>query len=249
MDSTQVISTETYSKMPLLYFTLLLTIMLICNVTAFKVITILGFPFSFTGIFFPISFLFLTLFNESYGHVETERFILYILIGQTLFITMISVVIRINVGNAVFTSHLYYQLYKDLYRLILSSNLAVGLAYYFTSFLNSKFKCWLLGKAVWFRFLLANGIGKAILVLCTYPINFYGLLSWEKITELTVDTWVFKMLIALVLLCFLKPLKKLNQKIDRIDIFDFHIQYNPLKAFSPGNYGENYFGKHIAKKE
>lgn len=249
MRSARIISGDVYSKMPLLYFTLLLTIMLICNVTAFKVITVFGLPFSFTGLFFPISFLLLTLLNESYGHVETERFILFILIGQTLFISVISIVVRLDMGNHIATTGLYYQLYKDLYRLVLSSNLAVGLAYYFTSLLNSKLKCWLLGKPIWKRFLLVNGVGKAILVLCTYPINFFGTLGWGEIAELSVDTWAFKMCMAMVFLLFLKPLKKLNQKVDRMDIFDFGVQYNPLKMFSSGNYGKNYFGQEVCSHE
>ena len=108
----------------------------ICNVMAFKIVTIFGYQFAFTGIFFPISFLLLTVLNESYGHVETERCILYILIGQTILITIISLVIRIDVVNETKTSGLYYELYKNLYRLLLSSNVAVGLSYYFTSFLK-----------------------------------------------------------------------------------------------------------------
>ena len=208
---------------------------------AFKIVTIFGYQFAFTGIFFPISFLLLTVLNESYGHVETERCILYILIGQTILITIISLVIRIDVVNETKTSGLYYELYKNLYRLLLSSNVAVGLSYYFTSFLNSKFKCWFLGKTWWLRFVIANGIGKAILVLATYPINFYGMLSWNKIFHICINTWIFKMLIAFILLTTAQLFVKINRKIDSIDVYDFGVLYNPLKMYKFENYGKNRF--------
>ena len=103
------------SKLPLIYFMLSITVMHICNVMAFKVVTFFGHPFAFTGVFFPLSFLLLTVLNESYGHVETERHILYILIGQSLLIGVISLVVRFDIGDFISTSNLYYDLYKNLY--------------------------------------------------------------------------------------------------------------------------------------
>lgn len=249
MNDGKVLAAEGYSRLPLLYFTIALAIMHVCNIMAFKIITIFGHQFAFTGLFFPISFLLLTILNESYGHVETERYILYILIGQTILIAIISLVARVDIGNGVKTSSLYYELYKNLYRLIISSNLAVGLSYYFTSLLNSKFKCWLLGKSSWTRFVIANGIGKAILVLFTYPINFYGILNIQQIFHICINTWLFKMSFAIVILLAAKPLVKMNKTIDKMDIYDFNIAYNPLKMYSQGNYGKNYFSKKTAQND
>ncbi len=215
---------------------------------AFKIVTVFGHQFAFTGLFFPISFLLLTILNESYGHVETERYILYILIGQTILISIITLVVRIDIGNGIKTSSLYYELYKNLYRLIISSNLAVGLSYYFTSLLNSKFKCWFLGKSRWARFVIANGIGKAILVLFTYPINFYGMLTLGQIFHVCINTWLFKMGFAIIILLAAKPLVKMNRAIDKIDIYDFDVRYNPLKMYNKGNYGKNYFSKSVTQK-
>lgn len=243
MTKDSLLRSDLHSKLPLIYFMLAISIMHICNVMAFKIITLFGYQFAFTGIFFPFSFLLLTVLNESYGHVETERHIFYILVSQSLLISIISLVVRFDVTNNVFTSGLYYDLYKNLYKLLLSSNLAVGLSYYFTSFLNSKLKCWFLGKSWWIRFIASNGLGKAILVLSTYPINFYGILSWHQILHVCINTWIFKMSIALLLLAAAQPLIKMNRKLDNADIYDFGILYNPIKMYKSGNYGENHFSK------
>lgn len=241
--------TDKQSKLPLLYFTVMISIMHICNIMAFKTVTIFGFPLAFTGIFFPLSFLLLTALTESYGHIEAERHIFYILIGQTILIGVISIVVRIEVSTGNRISELYYHLYEYLYRLIISSNLAVGLSYYFTSVLNSKFKCWLLGKMWWIRFLIANGIGQLILVCVTYPINFYSILSWNEILHICINTWVFKMCIALILLLIAPLLIRMNRKVDHIEVYDFNILYNPIKMYKAGNYGKNYFNKSVKESD
>lgn len=239
---------EKQSKLPLLYFTIMISIMHICNVMAFKTITFFGFQMAFTGVFFPFSFLLLTALTESYGHVEAERHIFYILIGQTILISAISVVVRIEAFTGNQISGLYYHLYEYLYRLIISSNLAVGLSYYFTSALNSRFKCWLLGKMWGVRFLIANGIGQFILVSVTYPINFYKILNWNQVLHICINTWIFKMCIVFILLLIAPILIKINRKIDHVEVYDFNILYNPIKMYRPGNYGKNYFN-HILKKK
>ena len=232
---------ELQSRLPLLYFTVIISILHVCNVMAFKIVTIFGHQLAFTGIFFTASFLILTALNETYGHVETERHILYLLIGQTILILSIAVIVRIDT-NLIMTSRLYYDLYKNIWRLLISSNLAVGLSYYFTSLLNSKLKCCFLWKAALMRFLLANGIGSAILVFATYPINFYGLLTLTQILYVCINTWIFKMLSVSILLLAAKPLANINKKIDKIDIYDFDVLYSPTKMYTQGNYGRNSFG-------
>ena len=47
---------DVQSKLPLIYFMFTISIMHICNVMAFKIVTIFGYQFAFTGIFFPFSF-------------------------------------------------------------------------------------------------------------------------------------------------------------------------------------------------
>ncbi len=241
--------TDRQSKLPLLYFTIMISIMHICNVMAFKTLVIFGFIFSFTGLFFPMSFLLLTALTESYGHVEAERHIFYILLGQTILIGVVSLAVRIDIATGGPVTQQYYDLYKHFYRLIISSNLSVGLSYYFTSALNSKFKCWLLGKMWWTRFLIANGIGQVIIVCVAYPVNFYDILPWWQILEICVNTWLFKMCLVLILLLIAPVLVRMNRRIDHIEVYDFNILYNPIKMYKDGNYGKNYFHKRLRKSD
>lgn len=248
MDTHLAPPTDRQSRLPLLYFTIMITIMHICNVMAFKTVTFFGLTFAFTGIFFPLSFLLLTALTESYGHIEAERHILYILIGQTLLIAVISFVVRIDVASGDTIARSYYDLYRYLPRLLISSNLAVGLSYYFTALVSSRFKCWLLGRMWWLRFLIANGIGQIILVIFTYPINFYHLFTAKEILLLCINTWAIKMCLVFFFLLLSPFLIMFNKKIDEVDIYDFKVQYNPLKLYKKGNYGQNWYQNGMKKR-
>lgn len=228
-------------RLPALYLTVLLSLMHVCNVMAFKVIRIFGFDIAFSGFLFPLCSLFLLALNESYGHQETGKVILLMLLGQSILLLIIPLGVSIPSPPGLAVTEAYRNLYHGLWKVFISSNLAVGLSYYFVSFFNSYMKVWLLKRHKINRFLLTMGISKAILVLASYPINFYGLLSWPHIFQICVNTWIFKMLISLPLLMMLPGLLKLNVLIDKVDVFDYRVSYNPLRLYAPHQSGVNMY--------
>lgn len=238
---------ERYKKyqMPTIYLALLVTIINICDVVIFKTISIHGIIISMSGIFFPFSFLILTALNESYGHKETEKAILMIIVAQSLFIILISISIRLPSNEELHTASLYFELYQNLWRLLISSSLAIVLSFYTSSFLNSKFKIWLLGRRQIIRFIIVNSIAKAVLVIIAYPANFYGVLSTIQIIKLTFDTWFFKVLVSIILAFVVRYLTNINKRVDKIDIYDFNTDYSPTKMFQEAHSGENMYGKKL----
>ena len=227
--------------LPTLYLTILLSILHVCNVLAFKVIHVFGFDMALTGFIFPISFFMLLALNDSHGHQETGKIILMMLVGQSILLLLIPVGVRIPSPAGVATTAWYSNLYSGMWRVFISSNLAVGLSYYFVSFFNSRMKVWFLKKRKIFRFLMTTAIAKGILVIASYPINFYGLLPWEHILRICVNTWLFKMIISIPLVLILPALVKLNRLIDRVDIVDFNVSYNPVRLYQLRQAGVNMY--------
>lgn len=236
--------TKSY-KLPIYYLTILISIMHICNVLAFKVVSLFGIQMAMSGFVFPLAFYFLTALSESYGHKEAQRAIAMVLIAQTILLVGISILVYIPSPLNVASTQLYYELFSSLWRLLISSTLAVGLSFYFSSYSNSRLKIWLLGKHKIIRFIVANGIGKAILVSITYPINFYGILEFQQIMVICVNTWIYKMIIASTISYTIIPLIKFNKKVDKVDMYDLQAAYNPLKSFSIKQSGVNMYGKKI----
>lgn len=232
-------------KMPVIYVALLVTLINICDVVIFKTVSIFGFTISMSGFLFPISFLLLSTLNETYGHKETERAIFMIILAQSLFIVTISIAIRMPSTVGLHTANLYFLLYHNLWRLLITANLAIVLSFYITSFLNSKIKIWLLGKHPIIRILCINSLAKAVLVLIAYPANFYDVLTFTQMLEMCFYTWIFKIVASLFLAWFVPLLIKLNKTTDKIDIYDFETSFNPINMFKVEQSGENMYGKKI----
>lgn len=235
----------TKKSMPIFYIGFLVTIINICDVLIYKSVTIFGFTIAMSGLLFPFSFLLLSSLSENYGHKETEKAILMILLAQAIFMATISIAIRLPSVNGIPVSNQYFALYKNLWKLIIVADLALFLSFYASSFLNSKIKIWLLGKHIILRYLIVNSIAKAILVFISYPASFYGIMSMKNILIMSFNTWVFKIFASLVLAIFFPYLIKLNKKMDKVDIYDFNTVYNPIKMFDTKNSGENMYGKKL----
>ncbi len=104
------------------------------------------------------------------------------------------------------------------------------------------------GKYFIGRFLISNAIGKAILVSISYPINFYGQYTVNHIAEIAVNTWIYKMMIAIILLPIAVLLAHIIKKIEKIDYFDYGISYNPIAVFNDNVSGKNnYEREHFEK--
>ncbi len=230
-------------RLPLIYTTILVAIMNICNVMAFKVLDLFGFYIAMSGFLFPTSFYFLSALNESYGHRETEKAILMVMIAQNILLLVISIAVRAPSPLHVHTTQLYLDLYGKLWKVFISSNLAVGFSFYFSSLFNSRLKVWLLGKKKIIRFIVSTGIAKFILVSISYPINFYGILPVKQIFMMCLNTWIFKMIAALILSQLVPPLVRMNKKIDKVDIYDINISYNPLNLYKVSDSSNNMYGK------
>lgn len=232
-------------KLPIFYLTILISIMHICNVLAFKVVSLFGIQMAMSGFVFPLAFYFLAALSESYGHKETQRAIVMVLIAQIILLAGASILVRIPSPPNSLNTQSYYDLFGGLWRVIISGTLAIGLSFYFTSYSNSRLKIWLLGKRKIIRFIVANGIGKAILVSFTYPINFYGTLELQEIMAICVNTWIYKMIIASMISYTIIPLVEFNKRIDKVDMYDFRNAYNPLKVFAIKQSGANMYEKKL----
>lgn len=87
-------STQRFTLLPV-YICLLVCIINACDILIFKVLDIHGMKIVSSGIIFPFAFLILNVMTECYGYQKTEQSVIYILSTQLLFITIISIVIRI----------------------------------------------------------------------------------------------------------------------------------------------------------
>lgn len=222
---------------------LMITILLICDALAFKVVSIYGYDFSASGLIFPLGFLLASIITEVYGFTLAGRIIWVQLMCQASFILTVNLFVLLPSPEGSVTGLHYLNLYHNLWHVLIAATIALVSAYFVNDIIMSKLKIYLSGKYFIMRFLTSNAIGTAILVSISYPINFYGLYSIDHIAVIALNTWLYKMIFAVILFPVAILLANVIKRIEKLDYFDYGISYNPVNVFSENVPGENKYNK------
>jgi len=222
---------------------LMITVLLICDALAFKVVSIDGHDFSASGLIFPLGFLLASVITEVYGFALAGRIIWTQVLCQALFILTVNLFVLLPSPDNSATSLHYFNLYYNLWHVLIASTTAVLSAYFVNDIIMSKLKIYLSGNYFVLRFIISNAISAGILVSVSYPINFYGLYSLNHIAVIACNTWIYKMIFAVILFPLAMFLANIIKHIEKIDYFDYGISYNPLTVFNENTLGENKYRK------
>lgn len=222
---------------------LMITILLICDALAFKVVSIYGYDFSASGLIFPLGFILASIITEVYGFTLAGRIIWVQLLCQASFILTVNLFVLLPSPDGSMTGLYYLNLYHNLWHVLIAATIAIVSAYFVNDIIMSKLKIYLSGKYFIIRFFTSNAIGTAILVSISYPINLYGLYSLNHIAVIAFNTWVYKMVLAVVLFPVAILLANAIKRLEKLDYFDYGISYNPINVFSESVHGKNKYNK------
>src|SRR5262245_38051481 len=108
---------------------LMISVLLICDSLAFKVITINGFDFAVSGLIFPFGFLLASVITEVYGYALAGRIIWAQILCQASFILTVNLFVLLPSSNKSLNDS-YFILYHEFWRVLFGSSTAVITAYF-----------------------------------------------------------------------------------------------------------------------
>ena len=217
-------------------------IMMACDTLAFKVIHILSFDLAASGIIYSFSFSLSSIITEVYGFNLAGRIIWVQLICHVLFVSLINLFSILPSPYDSKTYDLYFNLFHNFGFILIGSSLAMPISYFINDIIISKLKINLYGKSFFLRFLFSSTIGSLILVMISYPINFYSQYTFLHIIHIAINTWIYKIFASIILLPVVLLIIDLLKRAEKIDYYDYGASYNPLKVFSTEETGENKYG-------
>ncbi len=220
----------------------LVSILLTCDALAFKVVTIDGYSFAASGLIFAISFPLASIATEVYGYKLAGRIIWYQLIAQLFFVLTVTLMVRVNPTEDPYAVH-YLFLYKNLWRIILST-IALASAYFINDLIISVLKKYY-GSFLLYRLIISNAAGDFLLVAITYPVTFHHQYSISFIIKMIINTWFYKVIIAVVLLPVSLVFIKKVKSIENVDTYDYGTSYNPIRVFENTETEENLYEKYF----
>ena len=162
---------------------------------------------------------------------------------QAMFILIVNLFVLLPSDEYATNSGNYYNLYGNLWFVLIASSTAVPIAYFSNQAIISRLKIYWGGRFFWLRYIASAAVGNLILVSISYPINFYGLYPLDKIIDIAAHNWTFKMICACVLFPIGIIIGKAIKKVERLDFYDYGVSYNPLKVFDSSTTGKNEYDK------
>ena len=181
--------------------------------------------------------------NEVYGHKQAASSLVNLIIAQVFFLLGLIFLPKIPspAGYATDLLNAYQLVFRDTWRVFLSSPFGIAITLYLSSIINSKLKTHFLGKYLFMRVFINSAITTAILVSIIYPINFFNILSWDKIFNICLHTYYYKVIMSVVVLLVSFPIISLTKKAEKKFVFDINISFNPFHIYSTKCNGINLY--------
>lgn len=211
-----------------LFVGLTVTIMITCDTLVYKVFDIYGFKITASGVVFSLCFLISTLITEVYGYRLSVRAIWIMVICQTFYVLILNAVSVVQTdSNEILRS--YYSLYHEFWRVMLGTWVSVPVSYFVNGFVISKMKIFFAGKYFFVRYVLGSMLTQASLLITAYPISLSGKYAIFDLFNIIGTTWLYKVLISIVLLPLAMFLVEMVKRVDKTDHYDWGESYNPFK--------------------
>jgi|GEM_PF-722963 len=209
---------------------LFITVFIICDITAFRMVEVYGKELPLSGFIIPIIFAIGDITAETYGYRITMKMLFNGILCQCIFGILITFFLWIapspphNIVNQA-----YDLAFQHILRVNLTSCFSVTCRMMANAFLISRLKIYMQGKRFWVRTIISCGFSELVLCTVAYFILFSGLRSLEDVIRIIYSVWIYKMIFSLGTTPLTSLIAKILKHSESSDVYDVGISYNPLK--------------------
>jgi uncharacterized integral membrane protein (TIGR00697 family) len=205
-----------------------ITLLLVSNFTAARIISVFGVGVSVTIIYFPLTYLIADLLTEVYGYSQARS-----VIWLSIFCSIIGAAVaggQLLVPPAVFFKDdaAYHQIFSSSPKIACAGLLAVLVGDFCNSYTLAKMKVWSRGNHLWLRFVASTVVGEGVNTLIFYGVALYGILPNDVLLASILIGWMGKTLVEVVTLPVTYPIVRYLKKVESIDFYDYATNFNPF---------------------
>jgi len=212
---------------------LYITLQLVSDVCAGKIISLLSFPVSVTVLFFPITYIFSDILTEVYGY-RNARNVLWTVMIASILAGLIYILVVIIPPAAVFNANdAYTRVLGQVPRLLIGGWLAVFAGDISNNYVMAKMKIWTKGRFLWSRTIGSTIVGEFFNTLIFYTIGLYGILPNNILIVSILSGWVLKVLVEVVFTPLTYIVVNKLKKVENMDYYDTDTNFNPFLYTPP----------------
>lgn len=212
---------------PLIMF--YMTIKLVTVLVIYKLVSIGSINTTAATIVIPLWFLTGDVIAEVYGYNISKQIIWAALSCQFIFAFICSLLIHLPSPANFAYQGAYQHVLGNLPRVVIASFIAIICGAFVNAYTVSKWKVLLKGRLFWLRSLGASIIGEAVFVIISLCMEFIGVVPLQTLIQLILVSFALKIAINPILVIPSSLIAAIVKRIEKIDIYDYDIEFNPLK--------------------
>lgn len=207
---------------------LYVTMQLVSDVTAGKIVQIGPFPVSVTVLYFPITFIFADVLTEVYGYACGRRVLWTVLLCSALAGVIYQIVVFLPPAAGFPANEAYATVLGQVPRVLLGSWIAVFVGEILNDFVLAKLKVICEGKHLWLRLIGSTVVGQLVNTALFYTIALWGVLPTELLVSSIISGWLLKVIVETLLVPVTYWVVGYLKKIEHEDFFDKSTNFNPF---------------------
>jgi uncharacterized integral membrane protein (TIGR00697 family) len=217
-----------YSPWFVLIAVVFVTCLITANVTAVKLVSVLGRTLPAAIVIFPISYIFGDVLTEVYGYRQARR---VIWLG---FLCNLTAVIAIWVGQVLPAASFwdgqaaYERILGYTPRLLAASFLAYLVGEFANSFVLAKMKIVTNGRWLWTRTIGSTLVGQGLDSLVFITLAFVGTIPSSGLIEAIVTQWLAKSAYEAAVTPLTYWTVNFLKRQEGLDVYDHETRFNPL---------------------
>lgn len=220
--------TSTIPPSVLVIAILFTALLILSNLTAFKIAQVGPLSFPAGLVFFPLTYIFDDILTEVYGFKISRRIIWMALFANLIIITGTMLTIYLPPSIYWHQQEAYQTIYSAIPRVFAASIISYLAGEFVNSILLAKLKVLTQGRHLWLRAITSTAIGVAIDTILFIHIAFLFNVPIKTIWQIILIMYLIKVIYEICAIPLTYIITNYLKKKDNIDHYDFKTKFNPF---------------------
>lgn len=212
---------------------LYITMQLVSDVTAGKIIALWKFPVSVTVLYFPITYIFSDILTEVYGYARARSVLWIVVISSVLAGLIYQLVVILPPAPGFTGNDAFTRVLGQIPRILLGGWIAVFAGEILNDYVMAKMKIWTNGRFLWTRTVGSTVAGQFANTVIFYIVALYGVIPTSLLFESIITGWLLKVGVEVAFTPLTYWVVGTLKRREHEDYFDRNTNFNPLILHPP----------------
>lgn len=207
---------------------LYITMQLVSDITAGKIVHLWIFTVSATVLYFPITYIFSDILTEVYGYAQARRVVWMVLVCSVLAGLTYQLVVALPPASGFDANSAYARVLGSVPRILLGGWIAVWVGGILNDYILAKMKLWTNGKHLWSRTIGSTIVGEFANTVLFYMIALYSVIPNNLLLSSILSGWILKVAVEVIFTPVTYAVVTRLKKLENEDFYDRDTNFNPL---------------------